>query len=86
MRRTSAPGFTLIELMVVVLLVALVTAAVVVGVGNLRGASVQAEAGKVAVAVRYLYNLSVLTGRAHRLVIDVDAGAWWGEEQTSADP
>ncbi|MSP93065.1 MAG: type II secretion system protein GspH [Myxococcales bacterium] len=79
-------GFTLIELMVVVLLVALVTAAVVVGVGNLRGASVQAEAGKVAVAVRYLYNLSVLTGRAHRLVIDVDAGAWWGEEQTSADP
>lgn len=85
-RRASAPGFTLIELMVVVVLIALVTAAVVVGVGNLRGASVQAEAGKVAVAVRYLYNLSVLTGRAHRLVIDVDAGAWWGEEQTSADP
>jgi general secretion pathway protein H len=79
-------GFTLIELLVVVVVIAIVTAAVVVGIGNLRGASVQAESGKIAVAVRYLYNLTVLTGRPHRLVLDLDGKAWWGEEQKSSDP
>jgi general secretion pathway protein H len=82
----GARGFTLIELLVVVVVLVVVTAAVATGIGNIRGASVQTEAGKIAIAVRYLYNLSVLSGRPHRLVIDVDAGAWWGEEQASSDP
>ena len=66
--------------------IAAVTTAVVVGVGNIRGASVQSEAGQLAVAVRYLYNLSVLKGKVHRLVIDIDQGRYWGEVQNSRDP
>jgi len=65
---------------------AIVTAAVAIGIGNLRGASVQSEAGKLAVAVRYLYNLSVLHGKVHRLVIDIESGTYWGEAQSSRDP
>ena len=65
---------------------AVVTAVVGVGIGNIRGASVQAESGKLAVAIRYLYNLSVLNGKVYRLVIDLDGGAYWGEEQESRDP
>jgi prepilin-type N-terminal cleavage/methylation domain-containing protein len=83
---TRKAGFTLIEVMVVMVVMVVVTVAVAAGVGNIRGASVQAEAGKVAIAVRYLYNLTSLSGRNHRLVFDLDTGAYWGEEQTSADP
>lgn len=65
---------------------AMVTAAVAIGIGNIRGASVQSEAGQLAVAVRYLYNLSVLNGKVHRLVIDIESGTYWGEAQESRDP
>lgn len=86
MRRRSETGFTLIELMVVMAVMAVITAAVVVGIGNIRGANVQTEAGQLGVAVRYLYNLSVLNGRNYRLVLDLESGSWWGEAQESRDP
>ena len=82
----NSRGFTLIELIVVVAVMAVITTAVVTGVGNVRGASVQSETGKIGVAVRYLYNLSVLSGKVHRLVFDLDKRMYWGEEQTSDDP
>lgn len=84
--RKGQRGFTLIELAVVMIVAATVTAVVAVGIGNIRGASVQAESGKLAVAVRYLYNLSVLNGKVYRLVLDLDGGTYWGEEQQSRDP
>lgn len=86
MKVRNSPGFTLIELIVVVAVMAVITVAVVTGVGNVRGASVQSETGKIAVAVRYLYNLTVLSGKVHRLVFDLDKRMYWGEEQTSDDP
>lgn len=82
----SRRGFTLIELVAAIAIIAIVTAAVATGVNNIRGASASAEAGKIAVAVRYLYNLAVVSGRNQRLVIDFEARAWWGEEQTTDDP
>ncbi len=82
----SSRGFTLIELVVVVAVIGIVTVAVAAGVSNIRGASVQSESGKLAVAVRYLYNLSVLSGKNHRLVIDLDTQSYWAESQTSSDP
>lgn len=82
----NSRGFTLIELIVVVAVMAVITAAVVTGVGNVRGASVQSETGKIGVAVRYLYNLTVLSGKVHRLVFDLDKRMYWGEEQTTDDP
>ncbi len=86
MRRRGQAGFTLIELVVVMVVMAVVTTAVVVGIGNIRGANVDAEAGQLSVAVRYLYNMSILNGRNYRLVLDIDNGAWWGEAQESRDP
>ena len=79
-------GFTLIELVVVMAVIAAITTAVVIGIGNIRGASVQAESGKLTLAIRYLYNLSVLNGKNYRLVIDIDNSVYWGEEQSSRDP
>ena len=82
----NSRGFTLIELIVVVAVMAVITIAVVTGVGNVRGASVQSETGKIGVCVRYLYNLTVLSGKVHRLAFDLDKRMYWGEEQTSDDP
>jgi len=79
-------GFTLIELVAAMAIIAIVTAAVATGINNIRGASASAEAGKIAVAVRYLYNLAVVSGKNQRLVIDFEARAWWGEAQTTEDP
>lgn len=84
--RARQHGFTLIELVVVVAVIAIVTVAVAAGVGNIRGASVQSETGKIAIAVRYLYNLSVLSGKNHRLVLDLDTQSYWAEAQTTSDP
>lgn len=79
-------GFTLIELVATMAIIAIVTAAVATGINNIRGASASAEAGKIAVAVRYLYNLAVISGKNQRLVIDFEARAWWGEAQNTEDP
>jgi len=86
LRNRRNRGFTLIELVVVMAVVAVVTSAVAIGIGNIRGASVQAETGKLTLSIRYLYNLSVLNGKNYRLVIDMDSGSYWGEEQSSRDP
>lgn len=85
-RRRGQAGFTLIELVVVMVVMAVITTSVVVGIGNIRGANVQSEAGQLGIAIRYLYNLSVLNGRNYRLVLDLDSGSWWGEAQESRDP
>ncbi len=84
--RRGDAGFTLIELVVVMVVMAVVTVTVVIGIGNIRGANVDTEAGQLAAAVRYLYNLSVLNGRNYRLIVDLDSHAWWGEAQDSRDP
>lgn len=86
MARSHQRGFTLIELVVVIAIIAIVTTAVAAGIGNIRGASVQSETGKLAIAVRYLYNLTILSGKTHRLVVDLDSRSYWGEEQNTSDP
>jgi hypothetical protein len=72
--------------MVASVVIAVITAAVVVGVGNIRGAAVSSEAGRLSVATRYLFNLAVLNGTNYRLVIDLSEHSWWGEAQTTRDP
>jgi general secretion pathway protein H len=37
-------------------------------------------------AMRYLYSLAVINNTPYRLVIDMDAGKFWGEEMETDDP
>ncbi len=74
-----ARGFTLIELMIVMLIFALVAMVVVPSVENAVGIRLREEAGTLAGTVRAMYGEAVLQGKTCRLVMDLDARAYWPE-------
>ncbi len=75
----ATAGFTIIELMVVMLIMILVTGVVAVGVGQIRRTDLTTTAGQLDSTVRYLYQLSSINGVPYRLVIDMDEGKWFAE-------
>lgn len=75
----ASGGYTLLEMMVVIAIILVGGVAVVAGVANIRKASLTTSAARVAAAVRYLYDLSVLNNRPYRLVVDIEGRSFWGE-------
>jgi len=82
----KAKGFTLIELVVSMAIGLLVISLVTMAITNIRRADLKASSGMMAGAMRYLYNLAVINNTPYRLVIDMDAGKFWGEEMDTDDP
>jgi prepilin-type N-terminal cleavage/methylation domain-containing protein len=78
-RRSSAGGFTLLELMIVVVLLALVMTLAVRGARSLAKSDMRTSAVKMAGAIRYLFDRASTTGRIHRLVLDFETGKYWAE-------
>ena len=79
-------GFTIVELLATIVIILVIATAVTIGIGNIQRADLPAQAGKIAAAVRYLYNLSVINNQSYRLVIDLKSGEYWGEEMPSESP
>lgn len=77
--RASAGGFTLIEVLFTVALIALVTGASVAGLRSMAKSDLRASATKMAGAIRYLFDRASTTGKVHRLVLDLDSGKYWAE-------
>ena len=77
-RRTS--GFTLIELMIVVVIIGLAVSVVVVGFGATAQAQLRSSCWTLAAASRYAYSRAVTQGSTARLVMDFDESALWIEE------
>jgi general secretion pathway protein H len=75
----DARGFTLIEVMIAMALVALMTVAGVAGVRSLAKSDLRSTATRMAGAIRYLFDRASTTGRVHRLVLDFDTGKYWAE-------
>ena len=71
MRAASRPGFTLIELMVAIGILAIVVAGAVGGLSAVDGARTREAAGKVSAAGRESFDLAALSGQVHRLVFVV---------------
>jgi type II secretion system protein H len=84
-KRGSRPkgGFTLLEVLLVITLVALLATAALPSLGNLFRASVGSALRRYSALVRYAYDQAVLTGRVHRIVLNLDDSTWKIE---SADP
>jgi general secretion pathway protein H len=81
--RTTAPassaGFTLLELMLVLGLIALLSGSVVAGFRSFSKAELRGTTSKVASMIRYLFDRASTTGKVHRLVFDFDHGKYWAE-------
>lgn len=70
--QSSERGFTLIELMVVVFLIALFSALVIPRLPDIDAGGSERGARRIAGMTKFLYNEAALTGKEHRLLFDLD--------------
>src|SRR5262249_47952141 len=70
---------TLIEIMIVLVIIGLAAGGAVLSYRAVQRAQVRAVASKLAAAVRYLYDRSVVTGKYYRLTIDLEKGSYFAE-------
>ncbi len=78
-RAHHSRGFTMVELMIVVGVIALITAAVMPALGSLTGANARQAAGELSGSLRYLFDTAALRHVSCRMVLDLDERAYWAE-------
>lgn len=72
MRRAAPPGFTLLEVLIVIFLIVLITAVFVGSIGNGFSVHLRNSARTMAAELEYVSQRAVTTGRVQRFVIDLD--------------
>lgn len=77
--RSPDSGFTLIEIMVAIAIVALMTGGAIKGLRSLRRTDLREATTHMSGAMRYLFDRASTTGKVHRLVIDIEGGKYWAE-------
>ncbi len=83
--RRSAPradldqGFTLIEIIVVIALLAIVMGGVSIAFSAIAATNLRDSASKLAGALRHAWDRSAMTGRVVRMAFDLDKGTYWLE-------
>jgi type II secretion system protein H len=83
MRKASRSGLSLIEVMLVIALIGLILTAAVPNMNRIFRASVQSSVRRFSSLVRFTYDQAILTGKVHRIVLDLDKQRWLIQ---SADP
>lgn len=81
----SSAGFSLIEVIVVVALVAFVYTVALPQFNTRTGAGTASKLSILAGDVRNAYDLSVLTGKTYRLVFMFNSGEYWLEEASKPE-
>lgn len=72
-------GFSLLELMVVVVLLAGLMAIVIPAINSIAGADVKNEATRIAGLCNEIYARAAISGITHRINIDLDNQSYWVE-------
>lgn len=75
-RSNNQAGFTLIELVLVVLLLGLMTSLTLPMLSGLEPNRLNATARRLSGTVKYLYNEAAMTGLEHRLTFDLGKGSY----------
>ncbi len=78
--RIKQKGFTLLEVLIVVGLMAMVTALAVPGIGIATRASLEGSTRDLATTIRSAFDESQLKGRVFRVVFDLDESIYWVEQ------
>ena len=89
MRRSSAAAFTLLELLAVVAIFALMTTFVLPNVGAVRDRALRNQAQRLAGQLELARQRAVVTGAPHRMLIDLEGGAYrleWLEAGSEPPP
>src|SRR5687768_6203670 len=72
-------GFTLVEMMIVVVLITLISVLALPSVSSVFRLSLNASTREMASLVREAYNSAVITKRVHRMAYDLKEGQFWVE-------
>ncbi len=79
----GAEGFTLVEIIVVIALMALLTVFTLPQIASVFKVSLRAASREVASIAKEAYNAAVMTGRVHRIVYDLEKDEYWVESGPS---
>ncbi len=79
-RRKNSRGLTLVEMLIVLMIIALISAGVVMGSGQLGGAKLHKSATTLTGLIRVAYVRATVTARSERIVFDIDNSKFWLEE------
>jgi len=74
--RGGKNGFTLVEIVVVMVLISLFMVLSIPLFSNIGTSSLGTSARRLSGTIKYLYNESVISGREYRLVYDLDRGTY----------
>ncbi len=86
-RRVRArSGFTLIEIMAVVLILLMIAAIVIPRVSLIASQAALDDAKRLAATLDYAREKAISVGRAHRVVLDLDHAQYWIEAQPPPAP
>jgi len=83
-KRDMLAGFTLIEIMAVMLLIALLTTFLLPDFGILSRAKLRHEAETLGATLELARARAVMTGKPHRMVLDLDAQRYYVEWEVEA--
>jgi type II secretory pathway pseudopilin PulG len=82
----SLGGFTLIEIMAVVLILLLIAVVVIPRVSLVASQAALDDAKRLAAALDFAREKALALGRAHRVVLDLDHAQYWIEAQAAPAP
>jgi prepilin-type N-terminal cleavage/methylation domain-containing protein len=72
-------GFTLIELMITISIIAVIAALVGVSANSIMGANLRSTSSGLAGSIRYTYDLAARKSNVFRIVFSLDEQAYWVE-------
>lgn len=74
--KAREPGFTLIEILSVLIIIALIAGVILPGLGVSSGRALRGEAQRLAADLELARERSAVLGVPHRLLVDLDGGRW----------
>ncbi len=79
MKQRRHSGFSLVEILVGIAIMALVMGGAVYGFRAVTKSELRGSASKLAGAIRYCFDRAITTGSYYRLVLDLDGNKYWAE-------